>query len=87
MLDVSETWVYSCQMNLTQTTTNTGTAQGSANGFTVTDLSLATVVVSAPALPKTGFPPEENTLWNIILPAGILGALFSFYLARKKELI
>ncbi len=36
-----------------------------------------------PSLPKTGFPPENNLL-NIIVPAGILGVLAAFYLARKK---
>jgi len=86
LLDVNEVWTYTCQANLTQTTTNTGTAQGSANGLTATDYSLATVVVTAPTLPRTGFPPQEkNAPWNIIIPVGIFVALFSFYLARKKQ--
>jgi hypothetical protein len=88
LLENNETWTFICQSNLTQTTTNIGTATGYANGLMARDFSLVTVVVSAPKLPKTGFPPEEkNSLWNVIVPAGVLIALVSFYLARKKEVI
>ncbi|MFA5840706.1 MAG: ice-binding family protein [Candidatus Paceibacterota bacterium] len=39
-----------------------------------------------PKLPKTGFAPkEENSSWNIIISAGILGMIFAFYLARRKQ--
>jgi hypothetical protein len=42
--------------------------------------------VVIPTLPKTGFPPEEKSnLWSIIIPAGIFGLLFSFYLAKKTN--
>lgn len=67
-LGVSETWTYTCKSNLIQTTTNTVTAKGDANGLTATDFAIATVVVAntaatvtaAPKLPKTGFPPQEK---------------------------
>lgn len=68
LLDPGETWMFTCQTNLTETTTNTGTAEGSANGLTILDYSLATVVVAPPTLPKTGYPPQEkNNLWDTII--------------------
>jgi hypothetical protein len=65
-LDVNEIWTYTCSSNLTKTTTNTATASGDANGITVKDFAIATVVVSAPMLPNTGFPPEENNNSSIV---------------------
>lgn len=39
-----------------------------------------------PTLPKTGYPPaEQGAPWNIIVSAGIVGVLLSFYLAQKKQ--
>ena len=65
LLETNETWSFVCQTNLTQTTTNTVTASGDANGLTARDFAIATVVVSAPGFPKTGFPSEEKKgLWN-----------------------
>lgn len=88
LLDVNEIWTYTCTTHLNQTTTNVGTVKGSANGLTATDFSLATVVVTPPKLPKTGFPPkEEGAPWNIIISAGILGVVLAFYQARKKQII
>jgi uncharacterized repeat protein (TIGR01451 family) len=85
-LDLTETWTYTCQTKLLKTTTNTATASGDANGLTAKDFAIATVVVTnVPGLPKTGFGPENNISWNIIIPASILGILISFYLARKKQ--
>jgi hypothetical protein len=65
LLESNEAWIFTCQTKLTKTTTNTGTAEGSANGLTVKDYAIATVAVSnaaatAPGLPKTGFPPLEK---------------------------
>ena len=85
-LDTTETWTYTCQTRLSKTTTNTATATGVANGITVKDFAIATVVVSTPSLPKTGFPPRESqTPWNIILSASVLGFLVFFYFASKKQ--
>jgi hypothetical protein len=49
--------------------------------------SSSTTVV--PKLPNTGISPEHKSgaSWNIIIPAGIVVALSSFYLARKKRTI
>jgi len=45
------------------------------------------VVPVVPKLPQTGYPPQEkNSLWNVIIPAGIFGILFSFYLAKKRQI-
>jgi uncharacterized repeat protein (TIGR01451 family) len=63
-LDINEVWTYTCQTNLTKTTTNTITASGDANGLTAKDFAITTVVVSiVPGLPKTGFPPEEKNVY------------------------
>jgi hypothetical protein len=86
LLESNESWSFTCKSKLTKTTTNTATASGSANGLTAKDFAIATVVVTdVPGLPKTGFSPENNISWNIIVPTGILGILISFYLARKKQ--
>jgi len=72
-LDTTETWTYTCQANLTKTTTNTVTASGEANGLTARDFAIATVVVASPKLPNTGIAPnEKSSLWNIIVLTGIL---------------
>ncbi len=55
-LDITETWVYTCEVNLTQTTTNTVTAEGDASGFTARDFAIVTVVVALPGFPDTGRP-------------------------------
>lgn len=96
LLDVSETWVYTCQMTLTATTTNIATAVGSANSLTATDTSTATVVVTPPVippveptvvtipkLPNTGISPQQNVGLGVVL-AGIITVLFSLYFVRKR---
>lgn len=61
LLENNEVWIFTCQSVLKSTTTNVGTAQGTANGLTARDFALATVVVasSVPTLPRTGFNPGE----------------------------
>ncbi len=73
-LDTSETWTYTCQTKLKKTTTNTAVASGEANGISVRDFAVATVVVALPVpkLPNTGFDSDEkNTLWKITVMAAI----------------
>lgn len=78
LLESNEVWTFTCKSNLIQTTTNTGTAAGSANGLTARDFALATVVVASPGLPNTGLPPRSGTIpWDIFLSAGILISLSS----------
>jgi hypothetical protein len=78
LLDPGEAWKFTCQTNLTQTTTNIGTAVGHANDLIAVDLSPATVVVATPNLPSTGFPPEvKNNFIDDILRVlkGIVNSL------------
>jgi hypothetical protein len=87
-LDTAETWTYTCQTKLTQTTVNTATASGDANGLTAKDFAIATVVVNAavPKLPNTGLPPSENNFpWNVVIPAVIFGASILICFARRKQ--
>ena len=53
LLDVNETWIYTCTTHISASTKNTATAKGEANGFTVYDHAFANVYVT-PGLPKTG---------------------------------
>lgn len=87
LLESNEVWTFTCRSNLTHTTTNTGTAEGSANGLTARDLAFATVVVASPRLPSTGLPSRNETMpWGIVLVSGILmTALTSFVLALRKR--
>lgn len=84
MLDPTEAWAYICQTNLTRTTTNTVIAEGSANGMIARDLAIATVVVSVPGLPNTGY--RDNMLLAILIPVAIFIALFSLYRVRRKKI-
>lgn len=73
LLDPGETFHFTCQSTIRQTTVNTATAKGSANGLTAFDFAYATVVVAAPALPNTGLPPGgANTPWGIVALFGII---------------
>ncbi|MFA6272897.1 MAG: ice-binding family protein [Candidatus Paceibacterota bacterium] len=62
LLESNEAWSFTCQTNITQTTTNIGTAIGSAHGLTAIDLSPATVAVASPKLPNTGINPDEENV-------------------------
>jgi hypothetical protein len=86
MLDTSETWTYTCQSNLTQTTANTATASGQANGFTVRDFAIATVVVAtaAPVLPSAGIGHAGNAAVGAIA-ASIVAAATLLYALRKRR--
>jgi LPXTG-motif cell wall-anchored protein len=90
-LDTSETWVYTCQTTLTATTANTAIAEGSANGLTAIDFSLATVLVPpspsaspVPKLPNTGAGSNDKSgiLWGAIVLAA---ALFSVLTLTRKQ--
>ena len=85
LLDPGETFHFTCQSNITQTTTNIGTAEGSANGLTAIDISPATVVVNPPGLPNTGLPPRGATPWNVVIPVGILMVAISLVVTLKKR--
>ncbi len=85
LLESNETWQFTCQTNLTQTTTNIGTAEGHANGLTAIDFAPATVVVAVPGLPNTGLPPHGTIPWNIIIPIGILMLVWTPLVTALKK--
>jgi uncharacterized repeat protein (TIGR01451 family) len=71
LLAPGEIWTYTCSTNITASTMNTATAEGSANGITAVSYAFATVLVATPGLPNTGFPPSNNTAWwSVIALAG-----------------
>lgn len=85
LLESNETWLFTCKSNLRQTTTNIGIASGSANGLTARDFSIATVVVSVPGLPNTGFAPgNKNVPLAIAVLSGFFGVSILFFSRRKK---
>lgn len=86
-LDTTETWTYTCSVNLTKNTTNTAIASGEANGFTVRDLATATVIVATavPALPKTGVAPTNGPLALFAAAATLFSAALLFSAIRKKQ--
>ncbi|MFA6447280.1 MAG: ice-binding family protein [Patescibacteria group bacterium] len=93
LMEPNETWTYACQQNLKATTTNTATATGHANGLTVTDVSMANVVLSpallpaAPKLPNTGFEPGNSMLGWMVAAAGIfVAASILLVLTKRKSL-
>lgn len=59
LLDPGESWLYSCETDVPVSTRNIATVTGKANGFTALGYAFATVLVSAPGLPNTGFPPGQ----------------------------
>ncbi len=87
-LDSTETWTYTCSVKLTKTTSNTAVATGEANGLTVRDFAIATVVVAAvvPGLPNTGFAPVAGSVWNVVAIVGLFMLLsVSIVLVIKKR--
>jgi len=89
LLQPDETWIYTSQMNLNASTTNTATAKGSANGLTAVDIAFATVVVTplkppTPKLPKTG--SETNVPW--LFPIGVfaIGLLLITFPVIKRRI-
>jgi len=87
-LEPTETWTYTCKASIKSTTTNTVIAKGEANGFTVRDFAVATVVVATavPKLPNTGVLPMENAIWPVIA-LGILAASILLYAILRKKIV
>jgi uncharacterized repeat protein (TIGR01451 family) len=93
LLDTNETWTYSCRKYLSYSTTNTATVTGHGNGLTVTDLAVASVVLSpallpaVPKLPNTGFVPGEGSIGWIVGAAGMfVAATLLFAVTKRKRL-
>jgi uncharacterized repeat protein (TIGR01451 family) len=87
-LDTSESWIFTCQTKLTETTTSTAVVTGETNSITVKDSASATVSVPVPGFPKTGFSPfGENNPWNniVILLGDAIVVLVAFIVVFKKH--
>jgi len=85
LLDPDEVWTYACSVDITTSITNTVTAEGSANGLTAISYAFATVLVSAPGLPNTGFPPAGSDVpWIIIIVAGLSVAAIVYFVQKKR---
>src|ERR1700733_7044080 len=92
LLDPDEVWVYTCTTNLTQTTTNTATVTGYANGLKAVDYFTLTVTVANPSLPDTGSVSSSTNMnvvvWGILLLILVLLIAFLFLKwKRNKKLI
>lgn len=80
LLDPGEIWQFTCKSNITQTTTNLATAEGTANGLIAIAFANATVIVTTGQVlgasigfPNTGLPPRgESSPWNVLITVGIL---------------
>ncbi|MCX6797785.1 MAG: ice-binding family protein [Candidatus Falkowbacteria bacterium] len=87
-LGTTETWTYTCRTSLTKTTTNTAIASGEANGLTVRDFAIVTVVVATavPKLPNTGLVPiGGNTTGNFAILLAVIALISSSLLKKKKK--
>ncbi len=93
LLDVSEAWIYTCDTTLTQTTTNTATVTGFANGLQASDnVALTVYVATSPAataqanpnFPETGSVNNnsKSIVWEIL--AGLLVLLIIGFVYRRK---
>jgi len=86
LLDPGETFHFTCKTNISQTTTNIGTATGYANGLMAIDYSPATVYVAPPGLPNTGLPPQSSTTpLDAAIAIGLLALLSTAFMTLKKR--
>ena len=95
LLESSETWQFTCTSNITRTTTNLATAEGTANGLTAIAFAHATVVVSTGQVlgtsigfPNTGLPPrEKSSPWNVVITVGILVVVTTIAVVLRKRTV
>ena len=89
ILDPSETWIYSCIINLTKTTTGTAVVSGDANGLSVRDFAIATaLVVTSPSLPYTGLSPRSAPIkWSLLTLSGLIMSIMisAIVVVRKRS--
>lgn len=90
LLDTSEVWIYTCVMNLTQTTTNTVNVTAFANGLKAVGNATITVKVDNPNFPDVGTNPNQGinpnykiAVWGIL--SGILAVLMIFFVLTRKN--
>jgi uncharacterized repeat protein (TIGR01451 family) len=87
LLDLGETWIYTCKTNIKVSTGNVATAKGNANGFTAIAYAFSNVLVSSPELPNTGFGPEGITISWVTIILAIAVVILSIWLGivLKKQ--
>jgi uncharacterized repeat protein (TIGR01451 family) len=84
MLDLAETWSYSCSMSISETTTNIATATGHFGEETVTDTDTKTVVVGPASdlgIAKSFTGNTGGTDPDLDVPAANIGDTLSYTLA------
>lgn len=86
LLQHGETWTYTAQTTLYQTTTNLATATGDANGMTATDIAFATVVVTPVTITGGELPSTSVPGYNVffiglafILAGGLFWSIKKHY--------
>lgn len=86
LLDVSETWVYTCKTKVQVSTSGTANATGNANGLKATAYSFVNVLVDVPSLPNTGFGIEGITVsWLTVILLLIIMVLSAWlYVVSSK---
>ncbi len=89
LLDQGESWAYACKSNIANTTTNTVTVFGDANGLTARDFAITTVVVAnaVPGLPNTGFAPESRIVWGMSAFGVLALTSLVFMIVRKNRTV
>ena len=68
LLDLTESWTYSCTTTITATTTNTATATGHYGDATVTDQAQATVTVTIPNIVTPSPTPTPTPTVTPFIP-------------------
>jgi len=93
LLDINEIWIYTCTMNLKQTTTNTVNVTAFVNSLKAIDSYTLTVKVETPSsFPNVGESPNTGTnsffkiiVWGI-LSATILILIGFFFFKKYKKI-
>lgn len=84
LLDVDETWTYSCSMNISVSTRNIATVRGIANGLVAIDYAFADVLVFVPWFPKT-WTPIDYARRNMLIVFCIILVSTGFMLIYKRR--
>jgi len=70
--DTTETWIYTCQMNLSETTTNSVVVTGWTDGLSASDIAVATVVVGKSIVPPLIHVEKTPNLFLLSTPGGAI---------------
>ena len=91
LLDTNEVWIYTCKMNLTETTTNTVNVSAFANGLQAHADATITVRVDTPTVkfPNVGEnsslkPDFKVTVWKILLCILVILTTFFIFIRKNK---